>query len=284
MLVMAEGLGVGNLLWEEGQSWALPNSEIGEGVGGKKLETNNNQEGKVVIKHDDFKEPPVPAAKGKNKKKRSSAADKGKEKKGGGGGGEDPDHELHIWTERERRKKMRNMFSGLHALLPHLPKKADKSSIVSEAVQEIKKLEQTVEELEKKKIEKLHGVHQKQSREAFLADQVSAMNNSNNSVPNQLEFPAVFKTWATQNVILSVSGRDAHINVCGPKKPGLLTALLFVLEKYKLDVVSAQVSSDPHRFMYMIHTSASGVHQFSQAFLLEEMYKQVTAEIMLYVG
>lgn len=35
------------------------------------------------------------------------------------------DHEMHIWTERERRKKMRNMFASLHALLPHLPSKVN---------------------------------------------------------------------------------------------------------------------------------------------------------------
>lgn len=41
----------------------------------------------------------------------------------GDGDGGESDHEMHIWTERERRKKMRNMFSSLHALLPHLPPK-----------------------------------------------------------------------------------------------------------------------------------------------------------------
>lgn len=37
--------------------------------------------------------------------------------------GGESDHEIHIWTERERRKKMRNMFANLHALLPQLPPK-----------------------------------------------------------------------------------------------------------------------------------------------------------------
>lgn len=36
---------------------------------------------------------------------------------------ESSDHEIHIWTERERRKKMRDMFAKLHALLPELPPK-----------------------------------------------------------------------------------------------------------------------------------------------------------------
>lgn len=33
------------------------------------------------------------------------------------------DHEIHIWTERERRKKMNGMFTTLHSLLPHLTSK-----------------------------------------------------------------------------------------------------------------------------------------------------------------
>ena len=33
------------------------------------------------------------------------------------------EHEMHILTERKRRKKMSNMFSNLHALLPQLPSK-----------------------------------------------------------------------------------------------------------------------------------------------------------------
>jgi hypothetical protein len=38
------------------------------------------------------------------------------------------DHEMHILTERERRKKMRNMFASLHALLPQLPSKVNSFS------------------------------------------------------------------------------------------------------------------------------------------------------------
>lgn len=35
------------------------------------------------------------------------------------------EHEMHIWTERERRKKMRNMFSSLQALLPNVSSKVN---------------------------------------------------------------------------------------------------------------------------------------------------------------
>lgn len=55
---------------------------------------------------------------GRKRNRRSGKAE------GGGGGGES-EHETHIRTERQRRKKMSNMFTSLHALLPQLPAKVN---------------------------------------------------------------------------------------------------------------------------------------------------------------
>lgn len=114
---MAELLGHDdNFLWEN-QSWSFPNlGDINEENNGKKLVdiTNNTDGQKPAAKEEEAPS----AAKGK---KRSAAACKGGATAVAAGG--EPDHELHIWTERERRKKMRNMFGNLHALLPHLPPK-----------------------------------------------------------------------------------------------------------------------------------------------------------------
>lgn len=41
------------------------------------------------------------------------------------GGGGESEHETRIRAERQRRKKMSNMFSSLHALLPQLPDKVN---------------------------------------------------------------------------------------------------------------------------------------------------------------
>ncbi|KAG8368401.1 hypothetical protein BUALT_Bualt15G0041700 [Buddleja alternifolia] len=115
MLAMAEGFGNDNLLWDD-QSWAFP--KLGghheQDCGEKLMDIISNSDGQAAKNE----EAPPQATKGKKR----SAASKG------GGGGESDDHELHIWTERERRKKMRNMFSNLHALLPHLPPKANGAS------------------------------------------------------------------------------------------------------------------------------------------------------------
>ncbi|KAK4405210.1 Transcription factor [Sesamum angolense] len=251
---MAEGL------WDD-QSWSFPILE-GDESGGKMLMDTGNSEATAK----DVEAPP--AAKGK--KRRSGGGDQGNE---GKGGGESDDHELHIWTERERRKKMRNMFASLHSLIPHLPARADKSTIVDEAVLYIKKLELTLSELERQKAQILKGksianptacdlpiITQQnlaiQSREAFLAEQ--------GSPPVAVADPAI----------------------SSPKKPGLFTPIFFVLEKYKLEVVSAQASSARDRRMCMIHARANGgAEQFPETLCLaEEVFKQAAVEIMLWVN
>ncbi|KAK4424205.1 Transcription factor [Sesamum alatum] len=289
MLAMAEGL------WDDVQSWSFPILE-GDESGGKMLMDTGNSE----AAEKDVEAPP--AAKGK--KKRGGGQQ-------GGGDGESDDHELHIWTERERRKKMRNMFASLHSLIPHLPARADKSTIVDEAVLYIKKLEITLSELERQKAQILKGKSANptacdlsmittpqqnlpiQSREAFLAEQGSTSNKSAVAVANPsslnplFEFPAAtFRTWTSPNVILNVCGRDAHISISSPKKPGLFTPIFFVLEKYKLEVVSAQVSSARDRRMCMIHARANGgVEQFPETLcLVEEIFKQAAVEIMMWVN
>ncbi|KAE8734889.1 Serine/threonine-protein kinase [Hibiscus syriacus] len=224
---------------------------------------------------------------------------------GGGGdhGGGQSEHEMHIWTERERRKKMRNMFSSLHALLPQLPAKADKSTIVDEAVTYIKNLQQTLQTLEKKKLEKLRSsttavdydqssiitseVQVPESREAFLIDNQGPTNDYPLTIDMPQTFPAqmspaCFQTWFSSNVVISMCGDDAQINVCSPRKPGTLATILYILEKHRLEVVSAQVSSDQYRSMYMIHVHAGGVsEQFPAALSIEETFKLAAGEMNL---
>ncbi|KAL7236581.1 hypothetical protein ACSBR1_019803 [Camellia fascicularis] len=181
----------------------------------------------------------------------------------------------------------------------------DKSTIVDEAVTHIKSLQQTLQKLQRQKLERLHGLTpmnfdgqssiitpQKlpmDSREAFMANQVSS-NNTNSNSSNALlvslsQFPPLFQTWTSPNVILNVCNDHAQISVCSMKKAGLFTAICYVLEKHKLDVVSAHVSSNQNRTMYMIQAHASiAPNQLPEAFPVEEIYKQAAGEIMVWVS
>lgn len=151
---------------------------------------------------------------------------------------------------------------------------------MDEAVSYIKTLHQTLQKLQKQKLERLQraastfGFHESpimisqrlsnDSTEAFLADQGSSNNlqgraiTANKSCSNNplsaasLPYPVIFETWTSSNVVLNICGEEAQISVCSSTKPGLLTTICYVLEKHRIEVVSAHITSDSNRSMYII--------------------------------
>ncbi|EOA37806.1 hypothetical protein CARUB_v10011964mg [Capsella rubella] len=257
-------------------------------------------------------------AKGKKRTKRSDEND----------GEEAPDHEMHIWTERERRKKMRDMFSKLHALLPQLPPKADKSTIVDEAVETIKSLELTLKKLQKQKLEKFRqyssaststtptttfaydpsssssptttlptpisssnhpqilAAADSYSREAFLADHISSSNTAVVNPPYPCGDPiAAFDTWSSRNVVLNICGNESFFNLCFPKgKSGVFTSVCYLFEKYNLEVLYANVSSNIFWSTYMIQAQVNPSYAnqlLGNGFGVGEIFKQVAQDLVL---
>ncbi|CAL0312659.1 unnamed protein product [Lupinus luteus] len=222
------------------------------------------------------------------------------------------DHEMHILNERERRKRIKNMFSTLHAFLPQLPSKVDKLTIIDEAVDYIKYLKQTLEKLEKQKQERFqpisafrydpssHVINSQwcpiNSNEALIANDHGSFNNFTNisgnqnpsnstaiSVPQQ---PLAFQIWSSPNVVLNICGKDAQFCIFTSKKPGLLTAIASVLEKFKINVIYANIMCDANGNRYMIQTNANRTtHQLIlEGTSLEEIYKQAAREIMQWIS
>jgi hypothetical protein len=152
---------------------------------------------------------------------------------------------------------------------------ADKSSIVDEAVKYIKTLQQTLQTLQKQKVEKFQGAiidyepsvitsltDTVGSREASFAALGPSKNFPLTSKMSQNSFsvslsPACFQTWFSPNVVMNMCGNDAQFSLCSTRKPGLLATILYILEKHNLDVVSAHISSDQYRSIYMIHAHVS---------------------------
>ncbi|KAL5974524.1 hypothetical protein ACLOJK_031189 [Asimina triloba] len=337
---MSEGGGGGhpNLGWET-QSWAFSNSDNSggsESKSGKQPPTESHSNSPAATE---------PTASGGQKRSRNGASKNGKRDWNESKGGES-DHEIHIWTERERRKKMRNMFSNLHALLPQLPAKvllnkkdswvllpppafrpafslggcphrkhrmeistleihrtleaylADKSTIVDEAVSYIKTLQQSIQKLQKQRLEAVRSSATEsaeklmvapprtpavldQSREAFIADRTSSSSKSWPGIINSsplVSFPCfsqtTFQTWSSPNVVLSVCGNDAQISVCTARKPGILTTIFYILEKHKLEVVTANISSDYFRSMSMIHAHVSST-DLAHTYLPWKLYPSI---------
>ncbi|CAH9100365.1 unnamed protein product [Cuscuta europaea] len=236
------------------------------------------------------------------------------------------DHDGHIWTERERRKRMRNMFTHLHALLPQLPLKVDKATIVDEAAKQIMALQTAIHNLEKLKQERQlllssaarpndgdlscifsseipqaaagrdHSDHGRgfvpapgSNKHHYHGDQnvitVQPYLATANNVDDVGGGGGVNYEgwWSSANVSLSVCGEDAHVSVCCEGKIGLLSAICYVMEKYKIEVLSAHVSS-PHRLRTMLMIHARVTSGYAIQFPVEEIYRQAAEEILLLCG
>ncbi|XP_004505414.1 transcription factor bHLH95-like [Cicer arietinum] len=198
----------------------------------------------------------------------------------------------HLWIERERRKKMRNMYDILHSLLPHLPSKADSSTILDEAVKQIQNLQQTLKKLEKQKQEKLKSIYQfrcesstinsqrhpYKSREVFISGEGSSSSNSVNAFSTPRPTVA-FQSWYSSNVVLNICGDEAQFCICATRKPGLLTTVAFVMEKHSIALIYANIFCNGIGYMIQAHVKRVS-HEFQDAIILaEETYKQAAEEI-----
>ncbi|KAI3716038.1 hypothetical protein L6452_23081 [Arctium lappa] len=157
-------------------------------------------------------------------------------------------------------------------------------------MESIKFLEQTLQNLQKQKLERLQGHVSDNATTVipFVPSQNPVINNNDHEPllvnQQQLGSPNIFETWISPNVTISMCGTDAHISICSLKKPGLFTTICFILKNHNHEIVSAQISSDDAKTMYMIHVRANVPLESAEGFPYEEMYKKVATYIMTALG
>ncbi|KAJ1696311.1 hypothetical protein LUZ63_004823 [Rhynchospora breviuscula] len=229
---------------------------------------------------------------------------KGKEVKNCGST-DNSDHEAHIQTERDRRKRMKNLFTSLQNFHPHLPPKIDKATIVEETVNYIKTLERTLETMQKQKLDRVRNIflatqkpssaassstsvaispEHSVSREAFVADQVSRVPPPLDMVMPQQCYN--IQTWTSPNVVLSIVGIDACISVCTPKRPCLITATAYFLERHGAEALAVQSYSDSLRTMFIMFARANeATGCFPETPIpADERFKLALGELILWLG
>ncbi|GJM85213.1 hypothetical protein PR202_ga01643 [Eleusine coracana subsp. coracana] len=218
----------------------------------------------------------------------------------------------HIINERERRKRMKGMFADLQALLPNVPEKVSDLYRVCQLG--------LIDSLAGDQIHRGPGKHRGQAGEAEAgpragaARAVAAGLEAGSSaapppnaaaqgpssdlpqgwawLPKQPPKPAMpqplgFQTWSGANVVLSVANDYAFINVCVPRRSGVLLLVLSVLEKHRIDVITTHVGTDGVQSMFSIHARVNtaalqqlgGVPPAS-----EDIYKLAVSEIMVWLS
>lgn len=165
--------------------------------------------------------------------------------------------EIHIQSERQRRKGMNHLFERMRSLLPNPTQKTDKSTTVSEIINYIQALHQNLEDLNKKRAKMLptpRGGTAHIKTEPTSAESIqSECTGSEDSLPVSSEEEC---TRQTPDVTLHFNGNDIYVTVSCLNRTNLLAAIIFVVEDHNLQVVSANFSATDTMAFHCLHVKA----------------------------
>ncbi|KAK2630791.1 hypothetical protein QOZ80_2BG0188970 [Eleusine coracana subsp. coracana] len=205
-------------------------------------------------------------------------------------------------VERERRARMKKLYDELRSFLPNADKKTDQATIVNDAIGLIKQLEGTVQKLEKRKLERAlargdPGAGSSSAPPPPAAAQLSTLSRVvkipeswawlPKKNPEQPQ-PIGFQTWSERNVVLHVLGDQAFIIVSERRCPGVLPLVLNLLEKHYIDVITAEISGDADRRLFIFHTRVN-VEEINKLLNGEapasaDIYKLAMNEIIVWLS
>ncbi|KAF8049009.1 hypothetical protein N665_2328s0002 [Sinapis alba] len=169
-----------------------------------------------------------------------------KRKECGNNGGKREPHHLkeHVLAERKRRQKLNERLIALSALLPGL-KKADKASVLEDAIKHLKKLQERVKKLEEERVgtKKMDQsvILVKRSQVYVDDDSLSYSSTCSAASPLSSSLDEVSILKQTMPMIeVRVSDKDLLIRIhCEKKNKGCLIKILSSLEKFCLEVVNS---------------------------------------------
>ncbi|CAA7405223.1 unnamed protein product [Spirodela intermedia] len=198
---------------------------------------------------------------------------------------------LPVWSEEERRKKINDLFTNLHSVLPHLSADDEFLTVIEEFTIFSRSLEGTLGRLERDK----ERMGKTVVNEGYAMDSKEALLSGRRKQFSAANFPPeIFSAplmqdykfcWASPNAVLSVAGDHAHISICSDKSPGLLFGIAKVLEVHNLAVVSQYVSSDPFKDVIMIHIKANMDYgQLVDTQITERVFKLAMDDIMQWIS
>ncbi|KAF8090117.1 hypothetical protein N665_0486s0015 [Sinapis alba] len=165
---------------------------------------------------------------------------------GNNNGGKREPHLLkeHVLAERKRRQKLNERLIALSALLPGL-KKADKASVLEDAIKHLKQLQERVKKLEEerggtKKMDQ--SVILVKRSQVYVDDDSSSYSSSTCSAASppasSLDEVSILKQTMPM-IEARVSDRDLLIRIHCEKNKGCLIKILSSLEKFHLEVVNS---------------------------------------------
>ncbi|XP_024374604.1 uncharacterized protein [Physcomitrium patens] len=173
----------------------------------------------------------------------------------------------HIWSERQRRRSMNQLYTTMRALLPHQSVKTDKSTVVLDIVNYIRTLQAELEMLSRRRdrLVTTRNLHQKSSQ-AFSAHGLTCVDHTSDAsvltAVTTLPPPGSASCLASflgNNVAIHICGHHLFVTITAPAQLCLLTHIIATLDSYNLNVLSIAVNSRDNTTAYSLSVEASQV-------------------------
>ncbi|KAH7447729.1 hypothetical protein KP509_01G118800 [Ceratopteris richardii] len=187
--------------------------------------------------------------------------------------------EVHILSERQRRKSMRESFSILQSLVPKLKlKHTDRITVLTEVITYIQSLRGALDELERKKADMmeflgLSGKHRSRRQEDDLQATVTYIDPGNNLDDKDGELVAMVE------VTVRMCGPDVFLTLNAPQRRGVWSGVLSLLQKFSIEVSNATLASSGNSSFHCIHAKAMDVSTLKGVNLQEELERVIVKEL-----
>lgn len=191
--------------------------------------------------------------------------------------------EIHIFSERQRRKGMTHLYAILHSLLPDAKPKTDRCTVLTEAMEYIHELQTRLDELGRQKgeIMALMGEQLNVDSSAGSGSLVqggadgaeSGFRMGNMGLDDLISEEMREEILAAADVVVRFCGRDAFITLNSPKRNGVWSAILQVLHQHDLELLNVTLSTSNDMDYHCIHAKVVNSELHSQE--LQKMLQDV---------
>ncbi|KAJ7294811.1 hypothetical protein O6H91_15G051000 [Diphasiastrum complanatum] len=169
----------------------------------------------------------------------------------------------HFATERQRREYLNEKYQTLRSLVPN-PSKADRASIVADAIEYVKELKRTVQELQLLLQDKRCG----SSKKRLKVDDSPADMESTSQQSLQVRGQEAFVSDASQlrsswlqrtsqqgtQVDVRIVDNEVNIKVTQRKRRNCLLNVMLILHELRLDILHANGASIGEHHIFMFNT------------------------------
>lgn len=173
--------------------------------------------------------------------------------------------EIHIFSERQRRKGMTHLYTILHSLLPDAKPKTDRCTVLTEAMEYIQELQMRLNDLGTQKNEILASIgEQLQMESSAVAGSLMQGGEDNKklgrhagNMDDLITEEMREEILAAADVVVRFCGRDAFITLNSPRRNGVWSAILHVLHEQDMDLLNVTLSTSSDMDYHCIHAKVS---------------------------